>query len=115
MAAPSGVMHCGENTLAVIVQPAGGFGGSRRVFPTRSLKLPAISAVVGSSSVWGFWPIRIRFHSCPTKKNNFSWTMGPPKFHPKSLKRSGGFNCLSVVPGGGLDLLAAFNASVAYV
>src|SRR5260370_36312458 len=38
--------------------------------------------------------------------------MGPPKFHPKSLKRSGGFNCLSVVPGGGLSLLAGFTASV---
>src|SRR5438045_7778329 len=62
----------------------------------RSEKSPSISASVGS--VWreGFVRRRILFHSCPAKKKNLPFligpkAMGPPRLHPKSLKRKEGF------------------------
>ncbi len=62
-----------------------------------ALKSPLSSATVGTVLVCGDAVTRIRFHSCPAKKNNLPRFMGPPTSHPKSLNRSGPFSA----PGAG--------------
>src|SRR5258706_10415196 len=84
-------MHCGDRTLFVIVQPAGALGGVLRVSPVTSLKSPPSSAVVGTVMFCGLADCRILFHSWPAKKKSLLRTIGPPRFHPKSLNRSEGF------------------------
>src|SRR5882724_3145779 len=64
IALPSAVRHCGVMTLAVMVQPAGAFGGVLSVNAgSMSLKLPCSSAEVGTVIFCGLWEMRIFFHS----------------------------------------------------
>src|SRR3954469_12082616 len=93
MAAPLVVMHCGLSTLFVIVQPGGALEGSLRlrVLYFQSRKSPANSAVVGNVAFTGAAAERTYFHCSPTKKNNLSRLIGPPRFQAGLLKRSFGW------------------------
>src|SRR6266702_1462916 len=64
---------------------------------SKALKSPVSSAAVGTVLDCGVAVRRILFHSSPAKKNSLPRLMGPPKSHPKSLKRRGVFSA----PGAG--------------
>src|SRR6266540_6272513 len=88
MALPSADMHCGLRTLLVMMQPTGAFAGFVRVIPVSARKSPCSMAVVGRVRDVGASSWLIFFHSSPAKKKNLSFFIGPPRFQPKSLKRS---------------------------
>ena len=79
----------GAMRLAGITLPGNGWPvrGSRStvVIP---LKSPCLIARVGSVRRAGVVKRRIFFHSSPPKKKSLSRLTGPPRFQPKSLKRS---------------------------
>src|SRR5207248_2333948 len=74
--------------LFVIVQLAGAVVGFRSVTLVIALKLPCNIAVVGNVVRNGARSWLIFFHSSPPKKKSLSFLIGPPRFQPKSLKRS---------------------------
>src|SRR3989442_13453936 len=54
----------------------------------RKEKSPSLSALVGRLRLTGAESCRIYLYSCPPKKKNLSFLIGPLKFQPKLLKRS---------------------------
>ena len=70
-------------------------------------KSPANCAVVGAVVRVGAVVWRMIFHSSPTKKNSLFFRMGPPRFQPKSLKRSFFFCFWPLRPVGAKKLVAS--------
>src|SRR5690349_5718103 len=91
MADPAGDM---AGTLVSALPVAGSVGAFSQGLPSLAVrrveKSPFFSAAVGTFAERAL-PRSSRFHSCDQKKNNLSFTIGPPRLYPQSLRRRTSF------------------------
>src|SRR3954470_1206399 len=91
MAEPAGDV---AGTLVSTLPVTGSVGAFSQGVPSLAVrrveKSPFFSATVGTFAVRAL-PRRSRFHSSDQKKNNLSFTIGPPTLYPQSLRRRTSF------------------------